>query len=219
MSRLVRTLLVLSVAFAISSLAEAQKRRRPPKAFKDKYFRAQTAYRLGELDKAEKLFREAGKLYRAAGVYRGLAAVYIDMGDAGDSDAVRNAAYQKCVDSSFVALKLSPRSSKAKETKQLHSECREKLGRPRFRGKMGPKQGGVAVITDTVGAQVKINGIIAGGTPIKPRPVNAGRAIVTVKKPKKPAQSFSVDIVAGVVSDVLVDRRPKSKKKRKRPKG
>lgn len=205
-----RILAVVVAMLVAQPLAQAQggKRKAPPAEFRNTYYDAQVAYRLGELAKAEKLYKQAGKLYQAPGVYRGLAAVYVDYANISSKASRRNHYYEKCVEAAFAALKIAPDSSKAGETRALHGECRSKLGRPDFRGKFRRGQGVVAVITDRIGARVKINGNLAGATPIRPRPVNAGRAVIEVETKNGRKKSFVVDILEGVVSDVILDEAP-----------
>ena len=207
--RLVKVGLIAAV-FLLALPADAQ-RKRPPKSFQDKYFDAETAYRLGKLDRAERLFKEAGKIYKAPGVWRGLAAVYIERAELSENMDTKVKAYEDCLGAAFNAMKMNPRSRKSAELRKLHSECRKGLGRTPYRGKIRKGQGVVSIITNEIGAQVKINGNFAGGTPLRPKPANAGRAVIVVTKFGSRPQSTVVDVLEGVVTDVVIDfsRKPK----------
>jgi len=203
-SLLIATFSTLAVV-SFARPAVAQKSSAPPKAFQEKYFDAETAYRLGKLDEAEALFKEAGKIYRAAGVYRGLAAIYIERAELSDDEAVKTKSYKQCLDAAFTALKMSPKSRAAAELRKVHGDCRKGLGRPIYRGKINKGQGILVVMTDEIGAQVEINGNFAGATPLRPRPVNSGRAVVKVSKIGGKSRSAVVDILDGVVTDIVID--------------
>jgi len=202
-------LLAVALSLAVFSFVQpAAAQKGPPKAFQEKYFDAETAYRLGKLDEAETLYKEAAKIYKAAGVYRGLAAVYVERAELSDSEAVKSKSYKQCLWAAFAALKMNPKSRTAGELRKIHAECRKGLGRPTFRGKLGKGQGVLAVMTDEIGAQVQINGNFAGATPLRPRPINSGRAVVVVTMVggRKPvSRSAVVDILDGVVTDLVID--------------
>lgn len=195
---------VAVVIFATGTAVAQKKRKAPPKAFQEKYFDAETAYRMGELDKAEKLFKQAGKLYKAAGVYRGLAAVYVDRAETSKKPEVRSKAYEQCLSAAFEAIKMNPKSSRVGELKALHQDCRKGLGRSPYLGKIPRGQGVLAISSNRLSARVKINGIFSGATPLKPKAVNVGRAVIMVSKTGLGTKSLVVDILEGVVTDVRV---------------
>ncbi|HEX5062030.1 MAG TPA: PEGA domain-containing protein [Kofleriaceae bacterium] len=152
------------------------------------------AYRLGKYDEARQHLQKARSMDpKLPGPHRFLAAL-----------GQVQSRWSECIESAHKALELNPASSEASDTRKLYESCRISAGRTPARQELGDSAA-VAVTTNVVGATVKINGLTYGGTPLAPRPITAGSLDVEIEKPGwKPAKQ-TVNAIAGVVTDVIVD--------------
>jgi len=155
------------------------------------------AFRLGKLAEARQHLEKARFLDpKLPGPHRFLAA----LGQA-------QSRWSECIESAHKALELNPASSEAPDTRKLYEACRMSAGRTPARQELGDSAA-IAVSTNVVGATVKINGLTYGGTPLAPRPITAGELDVEIEKPGwKPAKQ-TVNALAGIVTDVIVDLEP-----------
>lgn len=155
------------------------------------------AYRLGKYTDARTHLERAQKLDpKLPGPHRFLAAV-----------ARAEKKWDECIAEARVAITLNPRSQEIGETRKLHELCRELAGRQAYRGELGDSAA-IAVTSNVPGANVKINKLSFGVTPITPRTITAGALVVDVEKQGwKPAHA-ELDAVVGIVNDVDVELEP-----------
>lgn len=160
-----------------------------------KEFQAGTdAYRLGHYDEARAHLEKARDLDpRLPGPYRWLAAVSQAQGK-----------WDDCTKNAQKALEVNPKSTETADTRKLHEECRRSAGRPPSQGDLGDSAA-VAVITNVVGATVQINSLAYGATPLAPRPITPGELEVTIEKLGWKSKTVTVNAIAGIVTDVIVD--------------
>jgi tetratricopeptide (TPR) repeat protein len=153
------------------------------------------AFRLGKLDDARSHLEAAKKLDpELPGPHRFLAAV-----------AQSQEKFDECISDAHEALHLNPTSSEAPETKKLYDACRGSAGRAAYRGPDLGNAAAIAVITNVPGATVKINKLSYGGTPLAPRRISAGPLDVVITKSGYKPVHLTVDALAGLVNDVVVD--------------
>ena len=178
------------VVVALTAVAYAQ-----PSPELTKEFQAGVdAYRLGKYDEARTHLEAARKMDpKLPGPHRFLAAV-----------AQAQQRWQDCIDSSRTAIELNPRSAEIGETRKLHDECRASAGRAPYREELGDS-GALAVVTNAIGATVKVGGLNYGGTPLAPRPITAGVLEIDLEKPGYLSKHVQVNALPGIVTDVIVD--------------
>lgn len=185
---LCRALCVLGLLVALG-VAGAQ-----PAKLTDEFQAGVDAFRLGKLDEARKHLKTARGLDpKLPGPHRFLAAV-----------AQAQGRWDDCITSARTAIELNPRSSEIADTKKLHDDCRSSGGRAPYREELGDNAA-IAVTTNVPGAQVKINGLTYGSTPLAPRPIAAGTLEVEISKPGWKPATRSINALAGIVTDVAVD--------------
>lgn len=155
------------------------------------------AFRLGKLAEARAHLEKAKALDpKLPGPNRFLAAV-----------AQGQQRWQDCIDLARTAIQQNPRSAEIAATKKVHDECRVSAGRTPYRQDLG-ESAAIAVSTSVAGATVKIGGLGYGGTPLAPRPITAGTLEVEIEKPGWKPVRVSVDALAGLVTDVIVELEP-----------
>jgi tetratricopeptide (TPR) repeat protein len=173
------------VVLVATTLAHAQ-----PAALTKEFQAGVDAFRLGKLDEARAHLEKARRLDpELPGPHRFLAAV-----------ARAQQRWDDCIASARTALVLNPHSTEADDTRKVHDECRASAGREPYRGDLGDKAA-IAVVTDTGGATVKINGLTYGGTPLAPRPITAGALDVEVRKAGYRPCRTRVTALPGIVTD------------------
>lgn len=109
--------------------------------------------------------------------------------------------WEDCVRYSSEAIRVKPYASSTPEVRKDIDQCREELHRPKFRGEIPEKQGGLAVIANVEGASVTVDGIKKGATPLEPFPLNPGKRQVHLER----AGYFPVDIEVEVIETITVD--------------
>ncbi len=155
------------------------------------------AFRLGKFDEAKAHLDRAKALDpKLPGPHRFLAAV-----------AQAQGRWQDCIDSARAAIELNPRSAEIGDTRKVHDECRLSAGRAPYRDELG-ENAAIAVVTSVAGATVKIGGLNYGGTPLAPRPITAGPLEIDVEKIGWKPVHVSVNALAGMVTDVVLELDP-----------
>jgi hypothetical protein len=155
------------------------------------------AFRLGKLDEARAHLEKARELDpKLPGPYRFLAAV-----------AQAQGKWTDCIDNAHQALVLKPTSTESADTKKLYESCRVSAGRTPYLDELG-ESAAIAVTTNVPGATVKINGLTYGGTPLAPRPIAAGELEIRIEKAGWKPQEKTVTMLAGIVTDVIVELEP-----------
>jgi len=181
----------LALILATTTVALAK----PSEKFSKEFQAGVDAYRLGKLDDARGHLDKAKKLEpKLPGPHRFLAAV-----------AQAQHRYDECVDDAHEALHLNPSSSEAPETKKLYDGCRASAGRMPYRGPELGEAAAIAVSTSVPGATVKINKLSYGGTPLAPRRISAGALDVEITKLGYKPVHVTVEALAGIVNDVVID--------------
>lgn len=183
----------VAVVLALCAAASAQ-----PSSELTKEFQAGVdAFRLGKLDEARAHLEKAKALDpKLPGPNRFLAAV-----------AQAQQRWQDCIDFARTAIQLNPRSAEIADTRKVHDECRVAAGRTPYRQELG-ESAAISVTSSVAGATVKIGGLNYGGTPLAPRPITAGKLEVEVEKLGWKPVHVSVDALAGLVTDVIVELEP-----------
>jgi len=167
-------------------------------AFEAAYEAGQDAFNLAKYDEAWKQFQRARELApEKPGPYRWL----------GRTARVREQ-WNDCLGFAMQALRLNPTGKQAPEVRKDVEACRAGLGRPRYEGKLSAGQGALAVVANVEGAAVSVDGIAKGRTPLDPVPLVAGKHTVRVEAAGAAAQELPVDILDGVVVDVVVSLPP-----------
>lgn len=191
---IVHTMRLCAVLLLLASTASAQS---PPELTKE--FQAGVdAFRLGHFDEARTHLEKARDLDpKLPGPHRFLAAL-----------AQAQGRWQDCVEEARIALAANPHSSEAADTRKLHSDCRASAGRPVYRGAELGDSAAVSVTTNVPGATVKIGGLTYGSTPLDPRPITPGKLEIDIEKPGWKSSHVSIDVPAGIVTDVAVDLEP-----------
>jgi hypothetical protein len=150
------------------------------------------AYHLGKLDEARERFEYARRVQPdLPGPHRQLAAV-----------AYAQSRFEDCLASAAAALRVKPDSDQSDKVRELHAECRAKLGRPALAVALEDDQGALAVRANVDDAVVLVNGLTVGPTPLAPRPTAIGPVMIEVRKEGYLEASRKVVIVGGIVSDV-----------------
>jgi hypothetical protein len=157
----------------------------------------------GDFKLAKQLFAKAVKLDdRFPGPFRYLALI-------GKSEKQ----FEVCLANAFTAVKLNSTSETAPATRTMHAECRKAIGRLEFRGQYGGG-GAIWVATPGVdGAKVTLNGLTYGATPFEPRAFASGEVTVKVTKEGFLDGTAKVEILDGMVTDVIfeLERDPNAK--------
>jgi len=181
--------------FALVLLVATTASAKPAANFTKEFQAGVDAFRLGKLDEARTHLEAAKKLDpKLPGPHRFLAAV-----------AHSQEKFDECVADAHEALHLNPTSSEAPETKKLYDTCRGSAGRAAYRGPDLGDAAAIAVITNVPGATVKINKLSYGGTPLAPRRISAGSLDVWITKSGYKSVHLTIDALAGLVNDVVVD--------------
>ncbi len=192
---LVRSLVVVPAAFliALTTVVAAQ----PPSDLTREFQEGVDAFRLGKFDEAKAHLERARSLdAKLPGPHRFLAAVAQAQGRWGD-----------CVASARTAIELNPRSAEIGDTRKVHDECRLSAGRAPYRDELGDSAA-ISVVTSVAGASVKIGGLNYGGTPLAPRPITPGPLEIDVDKAGWKPVHVSVNALAGIVTDVILELEP-----------
>lgn len=166
------------------------------------------AYNLGDYKKARECFEQARAIDpNADGVYRWLAAV-----------SFAEANYEDCIANAREYLRRSSRGRYAPDIRKLHEQCREKLDRDTFAGDYGEGGGAVTVIARDPrdpgqrrgldGCKISFDGIKSGATPLDPTPRVSGKKTARIECEGFLPVEVEVDILEGVVTDVVVDVEP-----------
>jgi tetratricopeptide (TPR) repeat protein len=181
--------------FAVALLVATTASAKPAATFTKEFQAGIDAFRLGKFDDARAHLEAAKKLDpKLPGPYRFLAAV-----------AQSQEKFDECVADAHEALHLNPSSTEAPETKKLYDTCRGSAGRAAYRGPDLGDAAAIAVVTNVPGATVKINKLSYGGTPLAPRRISAGTLDVTITKSGYKSVHLTVEALAGLVNDVVVD--------------
>jgi hypothetical protein len=153
------------------------------------------AYNAGHYAGAEKKFTEsAAKDPELPGAWRWLGLVY----RAQKRCRASIEAYQRY-------LKLRPVSQYTERVRREVELCRKELGLPARPANLPAGSGAVAVVADIEGAQVSVDGLARGATPLEPLPASPGTHEVTVSKPCHVSRTASVEVIEGQVSDLRVE--------------
>lgn len=196
MMRLARTV-AIATAVGVLVLAASPARAQAPsrqydKAFNDGVTAFNKGMLSGDFEPARKLFLKAIEFdARFPGPYRYLAQI-----------ADNEKKYEECLDWAFKAVKVNPKSKYAPAVRKLHAECRSALNRPPFRDEFA---GGGAIAVTTPGidnAEVKLNGLTYGATPLV-RGFAVGGVDVTVSKKGYLPGSAHAEVLEGLVTDVV----------------
>jgi hypothetical protein len=181
-----RAALVLLLAARVAAAQSAD--------FTREYNAGIDASRLGKYDEAIAHLDKARTLEpKLPGPHRWLAAV-----------AQAQNRWADCVKEAHTALELNPNSSEVADTKKLYESCRISGGGVPYMADL-TDSAAISVTTNIPGAQVRINTLTYGGTPLAPRPITPGPLDIEITKPGwKPAQ-VKVNAVVGIVTDVEVD--------------
>lgn len=202
-SRLVRlALAVVGVQLALAAPAVAQQMVCPQgvapqfcKAYDDGVTEYNRARATRDFSKARAQFQKALDFEKKLpGPYRYLALIAQEEGK-----------FEECLKLAVTAIKLNPESEVAPEVRKTHAACRKGLDYPDMREEFG---GGGAISVQTPGAdgaKVRLNGLTMGATPFEPRPFAVGPVEVEVNKPGFISAKTEVDILAGLVTDVIFD--------------
>lgn len=183
----------VAVVLALCGAASAQ----PSSELTREFQAGVDAFRLGKLDEARAHLEKAKALDpKLPGPNRFLAAV-----------AQAQQRWQDCIDFARTAIQLNPRSAEIADTRKVHDECRVAAGRIPYRQELG-ESAAISVVTSVAGATVKIGGLNYGGTPLAPRPITAGKLEVDVEKLGWKPVHVSVDALAGLVTDVVLELEP-----------
>lgn len=198
MSRVIRGIAAALVVFVYVGAAQAQPAQPSPdymKAFSSGIDEYNAGILKGDFAKAKQLFEKAAKLDdRFPGPFRYLALI-----------AKAEKAFEKCLEHSFLAVKLNPTAQTAPATRTIHADCRKELGRPEFRGQYGGG-GAIWVATPGVeGAKVSLNGLTYGATPFEPRAFAVGEVEVKVSKDGFLPGTTRAEIQDGMVTDVIFE--------------
>ena len=185
----------LVLLISLPALAQSK---RPSQEFSDAANAGRDAYQLGEYKRAKAYLNKAKAMEpQWPGPWRFLALV-----------AAAEEDWEGCLKESEGAVRLAPKSRNAPALRKLHSECREKLDRPAFRGEFG--QGGAIAITAKdekgeriVGAVVKLNGLRYGATPMDPRAFTIGKVDIDISLKGYISQKAESEIFAGLVTDAI----------------
>lgn len=197
MMRLARTV-AIAAAVGVLVLAASPARAQAPspqftKAFNDGVTAFNKGILSGNFDPASKLFLKAIQFDdRFPGPYRYLTLI-----------AKNEKKYEECLDWAFKAVKANPQGKNAPEVRKLHADCRSALNRPVFRDEFA---GGGAIAVTTPGvdnAEVKLNGLTYGATPLV-RGFAVGGIDVTVSKKGYLPGSAHAEILEGLVTDVII---------------
>jgi len=187
---LVRTVVLVLVLVGVAAARPSSELTRAFQAGVD-------AYRLGKLDEAKRHLERARSLDPTLpGPHRFLAAVAQAEGD-----------WQGCIDAARTALELNPRSQELADTRKLVEACRRSAGRAAYPEELG-ERAAIAVTTSVPGATVTIGGLAYGGTPLAPRTIPVGVHEVALDKAGYLSQQVTVNALAGVVTDVIVELEP-----------
>jgi hypothetical protein len=187
-----RTALAGVVVVALVSAAQAQ-----PREVVRTFQAGVDAFRLGKYDEARALLERARALDPdLPGPHRFLAAL---------AQAERR--WDDCIASARKALQLKPDSTEVAATRAIHEDCRAGLGRLAF---TATYQGGgaIIVVANVEGASVTLGGLRYGATPLGPRALAAGPVdVIVAKQGWRPALT-TVDVLPGIVTDVIVTLEP-----------
>lgn len=165
------------------------------------------AYHLGKLDEARARFEYARRMQPdLPGPHRQLAAV-----------AYAQGRFEDCLSSAATALRVKPDSDQGDKVRELHAECRARLGRPALAVPLEDDQGALAVRANVDDAVVLVNGLTVGPTPLAPRPTAIGSVMIEVRKEGYLEASRKVAIIGGIVSDVEIRLRRDPRYRRARP--
>jgi hypothetical protein len=168
--------------------------RAPSPAFTAAYTAGTDAYRLGRYDEARAHLERARDLDPSLpGPWRYLGAIARAEGRLPD-----------CVELTREAIRLNPQSTEIGNTRTLHDDCRQALGRPSFAGTYDPGQGALSVTSDQLGATVTVNGLSYGATPLL-RALPVGPAEVVVSKAGYLPGRATTAVLPEVVTDVHLE--------------
>jgi tetratricopeptide (TPR) repeat protein len=189
------TMRLVTLAVILATTGSSIALAKPSEKFSKEFQAGVDAYRLGKLDDARGHLEKAKKLEpKLPGSYRFIAAV-----------AQAQQRWDECIDNAHEALHHNPASSEAPETKKLYDGCRASGGRMPYRGPELGEAAAIAVATNVPGATVRINKLSYGGTPLAPRRISAGSLDVEITKLGYKPVHLTVDALAGIVNDVVVE--------------
>lgn len=152
------------------------------------------AFHLGKYDDAIAHLQKARDLDpKLPGPYRYLAAV-----------AQAQNRWADCVKNAHKALELKPNSIEVADTKKLYESCRISGGGVPYLQDL-TDSAAISVTTNIPGAQVRINGLTYGGTPLAPRPITPGTLDIEITKPGWRPAKTEVNAVVGIVTDVDIN--------------
>lgn len=181
-----RAALVLLLAARVAAAQSAD--------FTREYNAGIDASRLGKYDEAIAHLEKARTLEpKLPGPHRWLAAV-----------AQAQNRWADCVKEAHLALELNPNSSEVADTKKLYESCRISGGGVPYMADL-TSSAAISVTTNIPGAQVRINGLTYGGTPLAPRPITPGPLDIEITKPGWRPVKAQVNAVVGIVTDVEVN--------------
>jgi hypothetical protein len=161
-------------------------------AFDVEWEAGQDAYNLGKYEQARRHFTRARDLEpRRPGPHRWLGRV-----------ARVQERWEECIGSATTAVRLRPDSPQVPEVRKDLDACRSALGRPLYGRPLAVNQGALAVLADAEGAQVSVDGIDKGPTPLEPVPLVQGRHKLRVAGAR--TVELEVEVIPGIVVDAVV---------------
>ncbi len=186
--------LLIVVPLLIASGAARAQEQPVSQQFSRAYQAGQDAYNLGKLDRARSQFERARDFEPSLpGPHRWLAQV-----------ALAQDRFEDCLAEAIAALELAPQSPQAPAVRAIHAQCRDRLGRPPFTGDYAAG-GALAVTANVDGAQVRVNGLAYGATPMDPRAIAVGDVEVGLERSGYLPATTTAKIYEGVVTDVAVE--------------
>jgi hypothetical protein len=111
------------------------------------------------------------------------------------------------VAASTEAVRIRPGSPLVPQVRDDIEACRGALGRPTYRQKLPAGQGALAIVTDVDGAQVTVDGIPRGPTPLPPFALNAGAHSVRLVSETGAVGERTLVVIPAITIDAVVPLR------------